>query len=207
MAEPTAYEELIAENAARVGIPEDIFRRLIAQESNFNATAVSNKGAQGLGQVMPDTGRDPGYGVRPLAAEDLMDPAENIRFSADYLGAMMRKFDGDMPLALAAYNAGPGAVMEYGGVPPFEETQNYVQAILGDQLPLERSMRPVARPAPEDQAMNESGSGGIADALSYMDLAGLAEAPRAQMNPPGVRRPAAGSGTRALKQLGIASLA
>ena len=210
MAEPTAYDALIAENAARVGVPEDLFRRLIAQESNFDPTAVSPKGAAGIGQVMPETARDPGYGVRPLAAEDLMDPAENIRFSADYLGAMMREFDGDVPLALAAYNAGPGAVQEYGGVPPFAETQNYIEKILGSpgmEVPPSRSYRPVARPEGEEQAENNSFLDSLPSALSYMDLAGLAENRTPLLDSPGVIRPRAGAGTRALKQLGIASLA
>jgi len=209
MAEPTAYDALIAENAARVGIPENVFRRLIAQESNFNPSAVSNKGASGIGQVMPETARDPGYGVRPLAAEDLMNPVENLRFSADYLGAMLNEFDGNMPLALAAYNAGPGAVMEYGGIPPFEETQNYVEKILGSpgaKVPPERSYRPVARPEGEEQASNNSFLDSLPDALSYLDLSGMMETPRTQMLDSSVRRPAAGSGTRALKQMGLASL-
>jgi hypothetical protein len=209
MAEPTAYDALIAENAARVGIPEDVFRRLIAQESNFNPSAVSNKGASGIGQVMPETARDPGYGVRPLAAEDLMNPVENLRFSADYLGAMLNKFDGNMPLALAAYNAGPGAVMEYGGIPPFEETQNYVEKILGSpgaKVPPERSYRPVARPEGKEQASNNSFLDSLPDALAYLDLSGMMETPRTQMLDSSVRRPAAGSGTRALKQMGLASL-
>jgi len=209
MAEPTAFDDLIVANAMRVGIDVDLFRRLIAQESNFNPSAVSPKGAGGLGQVMPDTARDPGYGVRPLAAEDLMDPAENIRFSADFLGAMINEFDRDIPLALAAYNAGPGAVMEYGGIPPFEETQNYVNILLGSpgaKVPPERSYRPVARPEGKEQASNNSFLDSLPDALAYLDLSGMMETPRTQMLDSSVRRPAAGSGTRALKQMGLASL-
>jgi hypothetical protein len=210
MAEPTAYDALIAENAARAGIPEDVFRRLIAQESNFNPAAVSEKGATGIGQVMPGTARDPGYGVRPLAAEDLMNPEENLRFSADYLGALLRRFDGDMPLALAAYNAGPGAVLEYGGVPPFEETQEYIEKILGGpgaEVPPSRSYRPVARPEREEQAENKSFLDSLPSALAYMDLSGMMEAKRPTLQSPGVLRPKAGAGTRALKQMGLASLA
>jgi hypothetical protein len=210
MAEPTAFDDLIVANAMRVGIDVDLFRRLIAQESNFNPSAVSPKGAGGLGQVMPDTARDPGYGVRPLAAEDLMDPAENIRFSADFLGAMINEFDRDIPLALAAYNAGPGNVKKYGGIPPFEETQNYVNILLGSpaaRVPPERSSgRPVARPSSEEQASNNSFLDSLPDALAYLDLSGMMETPRTQMLDSSVRRPAAGSGTRALKQMGLASL-
>jgi len=127
-----ALRDMARQQAVRAGVDPDLFIRLINQESRFNPTAVSGVGAQGLGQVMPDTARSPGYGVRPLASEDLMDPQENLRFSADYLKAMLREFEGDVPLALAAYNAGAGSVQEYGGVPPFKETQEYVQIIGGD---------------------------------------------------------------------------
>lgn len=128
----SALRELASEEARRAGVDPELFIRLIQQESEFKPQATSRVGAKGLGQVMPDTARQPGYGVRPFASENLMDPQENLRFSADYLGAMLREFDGDVPKALAAYNAGAGAVQEYGGVPPFKETQQYVDIIAGD---------------------------------------------------------------------------
>ena len=199
----TAYEDLIRLNAERFNIDRGLLSRLIQQESAFNPNAVSPKGAQGLGQVMPDTARDPGYGVTPLAAEDLMNPAENIRFSAEYLSKMLEKFE-DPRLALAAYNAGPGAVMKYDGIPPFEETQNYVTTIMGG--PPETSLRPKLRPD-DLQTNNNSSVDGLMDSLAYLDLAGMSG---------GATRPAdlgsritpgsAGSGGRALKRLGIASL-
>src|SRR6056297_122021 len=116
----SALREMASEEARRAGIDPDLFIRLIQQESGFKPQATSRVGAKGLGQVMPDTARQPGYGVQPFASENLMDPQENLRFSADYLSAMLREFDGDVPKALAAYNAGAGAVQEYGGVPPFK---------------------------------------------------------------------------------------
>ena len=128
----SALREMASEEARRAGVDPDLFIRLIQQESQFKPQATSRVGAKGLGQVMPDTARQPGYGVQPFASENLMDPQENLRFSADYLGAMLREFDGDVPKALAAYNAGAGAVQEYGGVPPFKETQQYVDIIAGD---------------------------------------------------------------------------
>lgn len=210
MADPTAYDELINRYADEYDIDPQIFRRLINQESRFNPQAVSPKGATGIGQVMPATARDPGYGVRPLAAEDLTNADENLRFSAEYLGAMLREFGGDYPMALAAYNAGPGAVKKYEGIPPFEETQNYVQTILGSEELLSTSgqVRPQARPEPgtKDQAENNSYLDSLSEALPYLEAAQLTGAPQARFDPPGVRRPQRRSGDDALKRLGIASL-
>lgn len=210
MADPTAYDELINRYADEYDIDPLIFRRLINQESRFNPEAVSPKGATGIGQVMPGTARDPGYGVRPLASEDLTNPDENLRFSAEYLGAMLREFGGDYPMALAAYNAGPGAVKKYEGIPPFEETQNYVQTILGSEEILSSSgrVRPQARPerATDDQAEDKSYLDYLSDALPYLEAAQLTGAPQARFDPPGVRRPQQRSGDAALKRLGLASL-
>lgn len=113
------------EMARRHGIPEDLFLRLVKQESNWNPSARSNKGALGLAQLMPDTARD--LGVNPR------DPHQNLEGGARYLAAQYRTF-GSWRLALAAYNAGPGAVQKHGGIPPFRETQQYVRAILGSAL-------------------------------------------------------------------------
>jgi hypothetical protein len=151
---------------------------------------------------MPATAADPGFGVRPLAAEDLMDPSENLRFSAEYFSAMLREFDGNERLALAAYNAGPGAVKKYGDVPPFEETQNYVRSILGGDGPT----RPVMRPDRE-QASNKSFLDSLASGFQYLDLEQLGGAPRIPRSDLSVYRPrATGTGAQALKRLGIASL-
>ncbi|MEO9862750.1 MAG: lytic transglycosylase domain-containing protein [Yoonia sp.] len=113
----------VARSAAqRHQIPEDLFLRLVQQESGWNANAVSVKGALGLAQLMPDTAR--GLGVDPR------DAAQNLEGGARYLKAQYDKF-GDWRLALAAYNAGPGAVERYNGIPPYNETQNYVRVIFG----------------------------------------------------------------------------
>lgn len=108
--------------ARRNNVPEDLFLRLIQQESNWNHRAESNKGAIGLAQLMPDTAR--GLGVDPNK------PRENLDGGARYLAAQYRRF-GSWRLALAAYNAGPEAVKKYGGVPPYSETKNYVLKIWG----------------------------------------------------------------------------
>lgn len=112
-----------ARNAARKhGVPEDMFLRLVQQESGWNPGAVSNKGATGLAQLMPGTAARLGV--------DASDPHDNLNGGARYLRMMYDRF-GDWKLALAAYNAGPEAVSKYGGVPPYNETKGYVLAILG----------------------------------------------------------------------------
>ena len=113
----------VARAAARKhDIPEDLFLRLVQQESGWNPQAVSPKGATGLAQLMPETA--------DLLRVDIDDPEENLDGGARYLRMMYDRF-GSWRLALAAYNAGPGAVEEHGGIPPFDETENYVKAILG----------------------------------------------------------------------------
>ena len=113
----------LARNAARKhGVPEDLFLRLVQQESGWNPRAKSHKGAYGLAQLMPATARSLGV--------DREDPAENLEGGARYLKEQYRTF-GSWRLALAAYNAGPGAVKKYNGVPPFRETRNYVKIIWG----------------------------------------------------------------------------
>ncbi len=108
--------------ARRYGVPEDLFLRLVQQESGWNPKARSHKGALGLAQLMPATAR--------TLRVDPRDPAQNLDGGARYLAAQYRQF-GSWRLALAAYNAGPQAVTKYGGVPPYKETRGYVRAILG----------------------------------------------------------------------------
>lgn len=108
--------------AQRHGIPEDLFLRLVQQESGWNPRAVSHKGATGLAQLMPGTAAK--LGVNPH------DPLQNLDGGARYLRMMYNQF-GNWRLALAAYNAGPGAVQKHGGIPPYRETMNYVRIIHG----------------------------------------------------------------------------
>ena len=130
---------LARQMAERYGVDPDIFVRLIQQESSFNPTAVNpDTGATGLAQIMGPTAQDPGFGVTPI--RDRLDPVESLRFGAEYLSAMLRRYEGDYPRALAAYNAGFGKVDEAGGIPNFRETQNYVANIM-------RGGRPEPRPA------------------------------------------------------------
>ncbi len=114
--------DLIARSARTFNLEEALIKAVIRAESNYDPRAVSPKGAQGLMQLIPST-------ARAMQVNDPFDAAENIRGGSRYLRLMLDQFDGDLELALAAYNAGPGNVRRYGGVPPFPETQNYVRKV------------------------------------------------------------------------------
>lgn len=116
------YLEMAKAAARQHGVPEDLFLRLVQQESGFNPGARSNKGAIGLAQLMPGTAR--------RLNVDPHDPRQNLEGGARYLKQMYGRF-GSWRLALAAYNAGPEAVAKHSGVPPYKETRNYVLVILG----------------------------------------------------------------------------
>ena len=119
---PTPFSAEIEAAAAKHGIDPALLKGLIRQESNFNPTAGSPAGARGLTQLMPGT-------AASLGVTDPTDPVQAIDGGAKYLKQQLDKFGGDVTKALAAYNAGPGAVAKYGGVPPFAETQAYVQKV------------------------------------------------------------------------------
>ena len=117
-----AFKDEIATAAINYGVDAALLRAVIHAESAFNPMAVSDKGAQGLMQLMPGTAGDMGVG-------DAFDVAQNISGGAKYLAQLLKDFNGDTKLATAAYNAGEGAVQKYGGVPPYDETQVYVQRV------------------------------------------------------------------------------
>lgn len=121
-ANPDSYDHLIRSAASRYQIDPHLVKAVIRAESNFDCLAVSKKGALGLMQLMPDTASD-------MAVADPFDPQENINGGTRYLSKMLGLFDGNLRLALAAYNAGPGRVIGIGQVPRIKETINYVQKV------------------------------------------------------------------------------
>jgi soluble lytic murein transglycosylase-like protein len=121
---------MISGSASRYGFDPSLIRAVVAAESGFDHRAVSRKGARGLMQLMPETARK--YGVR-----NLHDPATNLDAGVAYLRELVARHQGDVTLALAAYNAGPEAVARHGGVPPYEETRRYLERVrryYGDAL-------------------------------------------------------------------------
>jgi soluble lytic murein transglycosylase-like protein len=121
---PAAYAPLVQQAAARYGIDPALLAGLIQQESGFDSSARSSAGALGLTQLMPST-------AASLGVAEPLDPAQSIEGGARYLAQLLAQFGGNAADALAAYNAGPGAVQRYGGVPPYPETQQYVAKVLG----------------------------------------------------------------------------
>ena len=137
---PSAYDGEIQAAAQKHGLDPALLKALIRQESNFNPTAGSPAGAQGLTQLMPGT-------ARSLGVTDPHDPKQAIDGGAKYLKQQLDAFGGDVEKALAAYNAGPGAVKRYGGIPPYAETQNYVKKVVGYAQEYRGSMTTATAPA------------------------------------------------------------
>ena len=123
MLAPAQIDALVNDNASAQDVDPALVKAIIANESGFNASATSDVGAQGLMQLMPGT-------AAALGVSDSYDPAQNVAGGTKYIKQLLDRFDGNVRLAVAAYNAGPGAVEKYGGVPPYAETQNYVQNVL-----------------------------------------------------------------------------
>jgi transglycosylase-like protein with SLT domain len=117
------YVNEIVEASTRYGVPERLVTAVIRAESGFNPRAVSRKGAQGLMQLMPATASN-------LGVRNSFDPRENIHGGVRHLRGLIDRFPGNLPLAIAAYNAGEKAVVTYGGIPPYPETQDYVGKVM-----------------------------------------------------------------------------
>jgi soluble lytic murein transglycosylase-like protein len=121
---PEQINQLVQQNADIWQVDPALIKSVIANESSFNANAQSPVGAQGLMQLMPET-------AASLGVKNPFDPAQNVAGGTRYLRSLLDRFKGDTRLAVAAYNAGPGAVEKYGDVPPYAETQSYVKNVLG----------------------------------------------------------------------------
>ena len=148
-------DQIFEDAADRFGISSRLLRAVAKAESNFNPNAVSRAGAMGVMQLMPAT-------ARYLGVNDAFDPAQNIMGGAKYLSQMLDTFDGDVSLAVAAYNAGPGAVKKHDGI-PYESTRNYVNKVLdyaGGDISIDRSAGGGSMPS-------------LNDSLSQEDVAGL----------------------------------
>lgn len=119
----TSFASIIESVSQKYGVDPSLVGALIKNESNFDANAKSYVGALGLMQLMPGT-------AQSLGVTDPLDPYQNIEGGVKYLSSLLDMYNGDVSLALAAYNAGPGAVSSYQGIPPYQETQTYVQRVL-----------------------------------------------------------------------------
>ncbi|MFO7972033.1 MAG: lytic transglycosylase domain-containing protein [Desulfobacterales bacterium] len=117
------YDDLITEASKSHGISFSLLKALIKIESDFNPRAISSAGAIGLMQIMPEN-------IKALNIKDPFDPWENIMGGTRYLKQLIRRFNGELPMALAAYNAGPNMVDRYKQIPPFKETENYVKKVM-----------------------------------------------------------------------------
>jgi len=123
MLAPSAYREHVRRAAENYKLPEELLHAVMAVESGFNPVAMSNKGAAGLMQLMPDTARE-------MYVSDVWSPSQNIDGGARYLRILANQYDGDLTKTLAAYNAGPEAVRRAGGVPSYQETREYVRRVI-----------------------------------------------------------------------------
>jgi len=133
------YAQAIEAAAGAAGIETELLHAVVKAESNYRADARSHKGAQGLAQLMPGT-------AAMYDARALTNARRNLEVGARYLRSLLDQFEQDVALAVAAYNAGPGAVTRYGGIPPYAETQTYVKRVLGEYAALKAERKTIPQP-------------------------------------------------------------
>lgn len=136
---PAQIDALVQSNSATWGVDPDLIRAVMANESGFNANATSSAGAQGLMQLMPET-------AASLGVTNPYDPEQNVWGGTRYLRSMLDRFGGDVTKAVAAYNAGPNAVESHNGVPPYAETQSYVENVLNSYQQYKNAQQSPVRP-------------------------------------------------------------
>lgn len=180
LGETKTLDEIFDKAAKEYKVPVELLKAIGRAESDFNPNAVSRCGAQGVMQLMPAT-------AKSLGVIDSFDAEQNIMGGSKYITGLLKKYDGDVKLALAAYNAGSGNVAKYGGIPPFEETQNYVKKVInymnqgsntgGAFVKVGASKGPVRATAPSAPVQNNyafiiansvSGSGNQLDSLNAL---------------------------------------
>ena len=146
--------QVIDRHSTAQGLEPKLVKALIQVESGYNPNALSNKGAMGLMQLMPGTAAD-------LAVSDPYDPEQNVRGGTAYLRAMLDRFNDRLELALAAYNAGPGAVEKYDGIPPYPETQAYIERVMrlytGREVKIPSSRMSLARQGRKPYVVRKDG--------------------------------------------------
>jgi len=123
----TQYDDIIQEMSQKYDVDPNLIKAIIKQESNFNPNAVSHAGAKGLMQLMPSN-------LKEFGVSDAFDPKQNIEAGTREIKRYLTKYDNNLPLSLAAYNAGMGNVRKYGGIPPFKETQDYIKKVSQNYL-------------------------------------------------------------------------
>lgn len=164
---PESMDAIFEEAAREYDVPLKLLKAIGKAESNFNADAVSGAGAQGVMQLMPAT-------AKALGVTDPFDARSNIMGGAKYISDKLKQYNGDIELALAAYNAGSGNVRKYGGVPPFKETRNYIRKIkeyMGTDITIDKTVDGRSRQSGKNQPGVVTGTGSsIASALYLIEL-------------------------------------
>ena len=200
MSENNNYRRIATQMADRYGVDPEVYNRLIAKESGWDPKARGKAGELGLSQIMLETGAKPGLGVTPI--QDRADPVENLRFGAEYLGALIQEFGGDYTKALQAYNGGLGNVQK-GTVS--DAARSYASSLLGGKEVKGSPMRPESRPEGlVPQAEDKAGAAAIEKALR--DLFAEAEGPKAPAGRPPSGRYGASSRMSPLSGTGIPGL-